>query len=299
MRTGDQDGDGHILGDENDGTSPTQQSQVVPVNWPKAIPYLAQPQLSPSIDIQILRVLNTPTASTSAWPKIPLSDTTCPNPNVRIEEITDTFHPAHGQSGLFALRHFHPDELVVLYLGKLQVDEHDGSDKLDKSDYCVSFDREVRCQAGRVVSISIDAAEMGNEGRFVNDYRGVPSRSQGHNGQRGTGKAGPSRKKGKATTLVEGPNAEFRDCWVQVEAAVISEAKEMPSESGGPRQRHATPRRPRWERRLGVFVLGPGKSGKRKKGIQSGEEILVSYGRSFWSERKNEIPQDNGAGSVQ
>lgn len=106
----------------------------------------------------------------------------------------------------------------------------------ESSDYDLSLDREL--------GFSIDAAAVGNESRFMNDYRGVRS---------------------------EGPNAEFRDCWVQIE--------ERSDGGGGGKARG------RWERRMGVFVLGAGKAGKRKEGIARGEEVVVNYGRSFWRER--------------
>lgn len=57
------------------------------------------------------------------------------------------------------------------------------------------------------------------------------------------------------------PNAEFRDIWVKV--------GDM-----------------RWERWIGIFVLGEGRAGLRKGGLRKGEEILVSYGKGFWAERK-------------
>lgn len=78
---------------------------------------------------------------------------------------------------------------------------------------------------------AVDAASEGNEGRFVNDFRGVGDRA----------------------------NAEFRTVWCE-----------------------------RWgEHCVGVWVLGGGK--KRKGvGIKKGEEILVSYGKGFWGERKAE-----------
>ncbi|KAF2198485.1 hypothetical protein GQ43DRAFT_155872 [Delitschia confertaspora ATCC 74209] len=41
------------------------------------------------------------------------------------------------------------------------------------------------------------------------------------------------------------------------------------------------------EKRMAVYVLSAGKSGKRSKGVAKGEEILVSYGKGFWSERQN------------
>ena len=64
-------------------------------------------------------------------------------------------------------------------------------------------------------------------------------------------------------------NAEFRDIWVQ-----IAEGK--------------------WERWMGVFVVGVGKAGLRKKGVGRGEEIVLSYGKGFWDERKKE----GGSGTV-
>ncbi|KNG45614.1 putative set-like protein [Stemphylium lycopersici] len=57
------------------------------------------------------------------------------------------------------------------------------------------------------------------------------------------------------------PNAEFRDIYVDTGNGKV-------------------------EKRVGVFVLSAGKSGKRAKGIGRGQEILVSYGKGFWSERQ-------------
>jgi hypothetical protein len=56
------------------------------------------------------------------------------------------------------------------------------------------------------------------------------------------------------------PNAEFRACWHPV----------------------------RKERCMGVWVLPAGKNAKGKGGVAKGEEILVSYGRGFWSARMQE-----------
>lgn len=58
-----------------------------------------------------------------------------------------------------------------------------------------------------------------------------------------------------------GPNAEFRDYWV-------------------------SPGQTDFEKRIGIYVLSPGKSGRNSKGIAKGEEILVSYGKGFWNSRK-------------
>lgn len=105
---------------------------------------------------------------------------------------------------------------------------HDSTTTNPDSNYDLSLDREL--------DLSVDATRYGNEARFINDYRGIRA---------------------------EGPNAEFRDCVVQVGRGL-------------------------WERRIGVFVLSKGKSGKgsRALGIRKGEEIVISYGKGFWDARK-------------
>lgn len=83
---------------------------------------------------------------------------------------------------------------------------------------------------------------MGNEARFVNDYRGVP----GRDGKR--------------------QNAEFKEVWWA--------GKDGKGEKG-----------------MAVFVLPAGKRavGRAKTvGIAKGEEILVSYGKGFWDQRRDE-----------
>lgn len=61
-------------------------------------------------------------------------------------------------------------------------------------------------------------------------------------------------------TIAERPNAEFRDCFIQVKSTKRIDGM-------------------KWERRVGIFVLSAGKAGKRKGGIRAGEEVLVSYGK--------------------
>lgn len=58
----------------------------------------------------------------------------------------------------------------------------------------------------------------------------------------------------------DGPNAEFRDVWV---------ARGDGTEEKG----------------IGVFVVSAGRAGKRGGGIAKGAEVLVSYGKGFWSAR--------------
>jgi hypothetical protein len=140
--------------------------------------------------------------------------------NVKITPVTDSAHPAHGQRALHANQHLPPDSFILPYLGYV----HDQTDIDEASDYDLSLDREL--------GIGVDASKMGNEARFINDYRGVSS----------------------------APSAEFRDILVDIGNGKV-------------------------EKRVGVFVLSAGKSGKRAKGIARGQEILVSYGKGFWSDR--------------
>jgi len=64
--------------------------------------------------------------------------------------------------------------LIVTYVGYV----HAESETDQESDYDLSLEREL--------GVGVDARWMGNEARFINDYRGVKEKA----------------------------NAEFRDCWV-------------------------------------------------------------------------------------
>ncbi|KAI8681320.1 SET domain-containing protein [Fusarium keratoplasticum] len=189
-----------------------------PKNWPDGFPYLHAPlhdkSLSPA-HIQALR-----TKPSSEIPVIPSSSTATPCPLVRIQPITNPSHPANGQSGLFAAQNLAPGSFILAYLGRV----HSGAASSTESDYDLWLDREA--------DAAVDAAREGNEGRYVNDYRGVGERA----------------------------NAEFRTVWCE-----------------------------RWgELCVGVWVLGSGKKKKGAGGIRKGEEILVSYGKGFWGERRAE-----------
>ncbi|KAI1476203.1 hypothetical protein F4774DRAFT_255913 [Daldinia eschscholtzii] len=63
------------------------------------------------------------------------------------------------------------------------------------------------------------------------------------------------------------PNCEFRECWDLR----------------------------RGEKCMAVFVLPAGKNAGKKAsaGIAKGEELLVSYGKGFWSKRRDELEEDD------
>ncbi|OAL24025.1 hypothetical protein AYO20_10770 [Fonsecaea nubica] len=214
---------------------PRQTTPTLPKNWPKDILYLDKLHIPSPLSSELLQRTTIPSDS---LPVIPASAPTSPSPLVQIKPVADPSHPAYRQHGLFAARALAPSSFVILYLGTLHTSS---SESASTSDYDLSLDREL--------DLAIDAAQCGNEARFINDYRGI---------------------------RLEGPNAEFRDCWVEMLP---------PTPRGG---------EARWERRIGVFVLSAGKANRkdggkqRARGIAKGEEIVVSYGKGFWRARQQE-----------
>jgi hypothetical protein len=193
-----------------------KQGLALPKLWPDSIVYLDKPVQSASVSAEICELLNKRPASAHSIP-----NSVGPCSRVRISPIHSPDHPANEQCGLFASQHLEAGSFILFYLGFV----HGNADSDPTSDYDLSLDREL--------GIGIDATNMGNESRFINDYRGITA---------------------------AGPNAEFNEVWVDLGKGLT-------------------------EKRMAVYVLQAGKSGKRAKGIKKGEEILVSYGKGFWNER--------------
>jgi len=78
-------------------------------------------------------------------------------------------HKCKGELGLFARRAFEPDQVLGHYAGKVLLEQdfpsQSSDDELTK--YVFDFVEEEGC--------FIDAKTVGNEARFVNDYRGIAS----------------------------------------------------------------------------------------------------------------------------
>ncbi|KAK4100509.1 hypothetical protein N658DRAFT_473003 [Parathielavia hyrcaniae] len=148
----------------------------LPLNWPSHVPYLTAPAYSPHLTPAHLRALRTrPADPSDPLPAIPRDLKPGPCASVLITPITDPSHPAHGQAGLFATCDLAPGELILPYLGEIHIGTapfgSGGSEEgynYAQSDYDLWL--------GREADLAVDAARMGNEARFVNDYRGVPGR---------------------------------------------------------------------------------------------------------------------------
>ncbi|KAF1810852.1 hypothetical protein P152DRAFT_400438 [Eremomyces bilateralis CBS 781.70] len=156
---------------------PLPAKQTLPRNWPSSITYTPIPVHSPNLSSTELRTLHPPRSTSSLVPalKIPLHSPSY----ISILPITTPGHPARGQHGLFAAEDLRPGSHIIFYIGFV----HGNSDKENHStsDYDLSLVREA-------VKLGVDGEQMGNEARFVNDYRGA---------------------------LVQAPNAEFRDVWAE------------------------------------------------------------------------------------
>jgi hypothetical protein len=150
---------------------------TLPKNWPQGKPYLTTPLYSPSLTPTHLSALR---IRPKDIPEIPANTPKGPCSHVKVTPITTPSHPANGQAGLFATKDLKPGTFVLQYLGELHTSTSASTGAADPhadSDYDLSLDREL--------GIGVDAANSGNEARFVNDYRGI----------------------------AEKPNAEFREIW--------------------------------------------------------------------------------------
>ena len=68
-----------------------------------------------------------------------------------------------GHFGLFAAKKIPPRTHLLDYLGEVHCDDRPSSD----------YDLSLYRTPDGLVSVGVDASAMGNEGRFVNDYRGI------------------------------------------------------------------------------------------------------------------------------
>ena len=134
--------------------------------------YLSAPVYSQKLAAETVKTLVLP--KSEAPPTKQPWRVSAPHTHVKVTAITDRGHAACGQHGLFARQNLEPDSFILPYLGFV----HNRSDTNEQSDYDLSLDREL--------GVGVDAWRMGNEARFINDYRGIST----------------------------GPNAEFRETFV-------------------------------------------------------------------------------------
>jgi hypothetical protein len=156
-----------------------------------------------------------------------------PCPRTFAAVVTEAGHPAAGECGLFAAVGMAVGAYVIDYVGAISLGENE--DKT--SDYVCDFGESecprrltrapvasrhsLRSRLSAESELALDARHVGNEGRFVNDYRNTGRHA----------------------------NVEFR-----------------------------LRRDARGEMRQGIYVCA-------KQGVRPGDELLISYGKSYWRSR--------------
>ncbi|CAA7258780.1 unnamed protein product [Cyclocybe aegerita] len=133
--------------------------KAVPTNWPSHLVFLRSAKYHSSVSPETRKYLQN-CSSASNRSNYPSS-----NPKVLIKRITGASHPAYGQFGLFAAQRIPPKTYIIQYLGEIHCNDR------PSSDYDLSL-----CRLPGGVSVGIDASAMGNEARFINDYRGASAK---------------------------------------------------------------------------------------------------------------------------
>ncbi|CCM01631.1 uncharacterized protein FIBRA_03692 [Fibroporia radiculosa] len=123
-----------------------------PPHWPPHVRYISEPHYHSSVPLQV-RAHICPQSPSATHPSRSLTI---------IRRIVEPSHPAYGQFGLFAAKKIQPRVHIVDYVGEVHCDDR------PQSDYDLSL---LRTQDG--LSVGVDAHSMGNEARFINDYRSI------------------------------------------------------------------------------------------------------------------------------
>lgn len=135
--------------DEADGTSTTPPS-VRGGHWPADVAYSNDYAWGDDVPAELWRPYRPDGTRRRA---------AHPGPRTFSALITEAEHPAAGQCGLFAAVDLAAGAWVVDYVGAVSL----GANEDKTSDYV--------CDFGEHSELALDANRLGNEGRFVNDYR--------------------------------------------------------------------------------------------------------------------------------
>ncbi|TDL28797.1 hypothetical protein BD410DRAFT_711674 [Rickenella mellea] len=141
---------------QSSGKGPKQAK--CPSHWPANIRYLTTQHYAPTISTSVMTHIKGTSRSHDGR-----MNRQSGRPIVAIRAIEDPSHPAIGQFGLFATKRIPPHSHIVDYIGEVH------SDDRPESDYDLSLYR----TADGSVNVGVDASKMGNEARFVNDYRRI------------------------------------------------------------------------------------------------------------------------------
>lgn len=97
------------------------------------------------------------------------------NEDVEILPIpSESDHPARGQFGLFAKRFFKDKEIIGEYTGRVFArSNNEKTNQSSNTSGTLNQRYTIELKEFKDFSLDIDAAECGNETRFINDFRGI------------------------------------------------------------------------------------------------------------------------------
>ncbi|KAK4189366.1 hypothetical protein QBC35DRAFT_472754 [Podospora australis] len=278
-------------------------------NWPKSTPYLTQPLYSQHLAPAHLSAIRTlPKPNEEQLPEIPLDVQLGPCAKVVIMPINDPLHPAKGQHGLFAAEYLPPNTFILPYLGEM----HIGTPPFTSSSPSQPGQSDIPSPPPP------PPLEKGTtSGTAKHPPSSIPTSEQKHTppSSDAVNKSLIQEEMGEQEKAEE-ENYDYSksdyDLWLDREADIAVDAARYGNEArfvndyrGVPGAQRANAEfRVAWDLRRGektmaVYVLPVGKKTLQKAerqglkgpvgGIKKGEEILVSYGRGFWEERRREM----------
>lgn len=168
------------------------KASKVPAHWPPGVLYITQSRYAASFPPTIRKEIQG-TADSSSATQLPTSNKESSHPKSKqkqkpvashntntktppycIRRITSQTHPAYNQFGLFTTRKIPGHTFILTYCGEIHTDER------PSSDYDLSLYKSIITQTQAhndgergYVNVGIDAQYVGNEARFINDYRGT------------------------------------------------------------------------------------------------------------------------------
>ncbi|KAJ3237309.1 hypothetical protein HDU81_009645 [Chytriomyces hyalinus] len=225
---------------------------ILPRNWPSNITFASDYIISPDLGIDALPPVSPAQQLKHKFPT--LHPKPYAAPLAQIAKITDPKHPAYTQNGLFSLRDIPCNTHIVDYIGLVISAD---SAVVQVSDYVLDFGGggtgcSILAQDGVTeIRLAVDGQMIGNEGRMVNDARGVPCNAFEQFDRRSKKAVKkPQNPEFAHFASKSKPNVEFR-------SYVSSKNGEM---------------------RMGFFCCSP-------SGIRAGQELLISYGKGYWLSR--------------
>ncbi|KAJ3124574.1 hypothetical protein HK100_011187 [Physocladia obscura] len=221
----------------------------LPANWPADIKFIIDYVFSPQLNLVRLPAVSIEHAA--KFNLRMLLPKPYASPFALIVRINNSKHPANGQNGLFAITDIPPNTHIVDYVGEIISAD---SEQVKTSDYVLDFGGggegvSLEAADGREIRLAVDGAVVGNEGRMVNDFRGVPAEPD---------YSKRSFNKKKSATAAEFAHfANKSKANVEFRSYVNAKTREM---------------------RMGLFCC-------EAKGIRKGQELLISYGKGYWASR--------------